>query len=396
MPHVRQRFASPLLRKLGGLWPVVGLLGPRQSGKTTIVQQLLGIGEVVSFDDLETREEASRSPKTFLARLPIPTVIDEVQKAPPIFDAIKLRVDRKRIPGSYFLTGSSAFSSRLDIRESLTGRIGLVELSPLTLAEIKQEPFRPIETMTSPLPPRSAPRFNSEEIAQHIVAGGMPIPAFLRDASQREFYWRSWLETTLTRDLARFFKRGYDPDIAFNLLTRMGAILRDGELPTLNHFPQPARTLRTYLSAMQDIFLLRRISCHPLGTGKEVWLMMDSGLAAYLIGNPLGEGGMLSLVRHFMWNEWLTQSEYQGKRLERTYYKSARGSPVDIVMNGVPFRIVASPMGVTKQRGIEERPLLGAMKTLKSKVGYLVAPVNEAVAPPKNGGIGVLPWGSWS
>lgn len=396
MPHLRTRFAISILTQLSKLWPVVGLLGPRQSGKTTLIQSFLSLASVVSFDDLESREEANRSPKVFLSKQGFPTVLDEVQKAPEIFDAIKLRVDKKRIPGSYYLTGSSSFSSKLGIRESLTGRIGLVELLPMTLAELRQKPFRGLSQLSVPLPSGVGLRFESGEAAQSAQSGGMPIPAFLRESEQREFYWRSWLETTLLRDLSRFFKRGYDSDFAYSLLNRIGALLREGELPTLKHFSQPTRKVRTYLSAMQEIFLVRKISCHPDGIGKEVWILMDSGLAAYLMGKATGEGSSLSLIRHFLWNEWISQAEYQGRRPERIYYKSAQGSPVDAVFDGVPFRVVASTSAISRQLKWEERPLLGAMKKLDSKVGYLIAPVDSVTLPPKKGGIGILPWSAWS
>lgn len=395
MPHLRNRFASPLLLKLAKLWPVVGLIGPRQAGKTTLMQTLLQTTETLSFDDLELREEASKSPKTFLARLPSPLILDEVQKAPEIFDAIKLRVDRKRIPGSYFLTGSSTFSSKLDIKESLTGRIGIVELLPLTLAEMHQHPFLTFKTFSSALDLQK-PRFSTEVIAGHVMKGGMPIPAFLRDTEQMEFYWRYWLETTISRDLARFFKRGYDPDLALRLLKRIGELLKEGELPTLKHFSQPTRKVRQYLDAMQEIFLVKKIHCHPEGIGNDVWILMDSGLANYLIGKQLGEGGMLSLVRHFLWNEWISQFEYQGRHLEKTYYKSAQGSPVDSIIEGIPYKIVTSPLSLTRRLKIEERALLGAMKKIGSKVGYLVGPVDHPIPAPKKGGIGILPWGTWS
>lgn len=394
MPHTRSRFVIAHLRKIAKFWPAVGVLGPRQSGKTTLVNQLLGIPHTLTLDDLETREEASNSPKTLLARYETPLVIDEVQKAPEIFDAIKLRIDRKKIPGSYYLTGSSAFSAKLGIRESLTGRIGLTHLYPMTLGELHQKEFNPLKSLSSFEPKR--PRFTIDTFTQAAWAGGMPVPAFLRQTEQRDLYWRSWLETTIYRDLARFFKRNYEPDLALSLLTKMASIMREGELPTLRHFKQPARQVRAYFLAMQEIFLLRKVSCHPEGIGKEVWILMDSGLAAYLMGNAPGESALLSIARHFLWNEWGTQREYQGKPFERVYYKTAQGSPVDAIFDGIPFRIVASATSVTRQLKWEERPLIGAMKKIGSKAGYLVAPVDSVHLPGKKGGIGILPWSTWS
>lgn len=397
MPRFHNRFAAPHILKLAKLWPVVGVVGLRQSGKTTLMRKLFDIDHVISLDDLAAREEAIASPTTFLEKLTSPVVLDEVQKAPPVFDAIKLKVDYQRIPGSYFLTGSSAFSSRVGIRESLTGRIGLIELFPMSMAELHDAAFCSITNLSSPMHSQAlTARFDSALLTRAAIAGGLPVPAFLRDQSQRDLYWRSWLETTIYRDLARLFKRNFDADLAFTLLDKMANVMRDGELPTLKHFIQPARKVRMYLSAMEDIFLLRKINCHPLGIGKEVWLFTDSGLSTYLMGTSLGEGVTLSLVRQFIWNEISVQAEYQGKRLSRFYYKSTQGSPIDFVIDNIPFRIVPNITGLTRQRDWEERALSGAMQKLNVKHGYLVGPINKAELAPKSGGVGILPWTAWS
>lgn len=396
MVHLRERFATGLIQKLAKLWPVVGLVGIRQSGKTTLMTSLFNTAPLISFDDFALRDEAARSPTQFLEKLTTPVVLDEVQKAPMLFDAIKLKVDQKRIPGSYFLTGSTAFSAKVGIRESLTGRIGLVELLPMALAELHHQTFRPITKWAPALTVKPTVRFDCAALSRASITGGMPFPAFLHDAEQRRLYWQSWLETTLLRDLARFFPRGFDPDFAFLILDKMAAALRNGELPTLKHFPHPIRKVRQYLNAMEDIFLLRKITCHSEGIGKEVWLLADSGLAAYLMGQVMGEGCTLSLVRHFLWNEVSCQAHYQAIHLSRYYYKSAQGSPVDFILDGVPFRIVPTVTAITQQLGFEERPLLGAMKKLNSPVGYLLGPIDKPQLPSKKGGIGILPWTVWS
>jgi len=395
MVHFRERFAAGLIQKLAKLWPVVGMVGIRQGGKTTLMTSLFSKAPLVSLDDFALREEANRSPEQFLEKLTPPVLLDEIQKAPPLFDAIKLKVDQKRIPGSWFLTGSTAFSSKLGIRESLTGRIGLVELSPMTLAELHHQSFRPIDQWASVQKAASTIRFDCAALTRASVTGGMPFPAFLRDAEQRRLYWQSWLETTILRDLARFFPKSFDPDFAFLILDRMAVALRNGELPGLTHFAGPAHKVRQYLTAMENIFLLRKIACHPEGIGREIWLFTDSGLAGYLMGQIMGEGCTLSLTRHFIWNEICCQAHYQAVHLTKCYYKSAQGSPVDFILDGIPFRIVPTVTGITQQLGFEERPLLGAMKKLKSSVGYLLGPVDKPQLPPKKGGVGILPWTIW-
>ncbi len=392
MPHLRQRYLTDFLKKQARLWPVVGLLGPRQSGKSTLLRDLLSLGSPKSMDSFELRDEARSSPLAFIEKLSSPVLIDEVQKAPELFDAIKLKVDEKRIPGSFFLTGSSGFSSKIGIRESLTGRIGLTELLPMVLGEQHQVPFLYASQWSA-----QGHRFGVREIMPALISGGMPVPSFMRDADQREQYWASWLQTVVFRDLALFFKRGFDPDFALRVLDRMAWVMRDGELPTLKHFKDPARKVRNYLDAMQEIFLVRKIACHAEGIGKEVWIFFDSGLAAHLMRETDGEGVTLSLARHFLWNEFAARSLYRGKRLVREYFKTAQGSPVDIITEDrIPIRIVPSAVAVTRRLKVEERAVVGAMKKLKVNQGFLLAPVSEGFLPPKGKGMGVLPWGVWS
>lgn len=394
MPHLRHRFLADYLQKLSRLWPVVGVIGPRQCGKSTLVREFLTSNESCTFDDFELVEEAQTSPKVFLAKRSRPIILDEVQKVPRLFDEIKRLVDIKKRPGEFILTGSSGFSSKLGIRESLTGRIGLCYLLPMTLAEMHQKPFalRPLTESIG----KSGPRFSVEELAGGLERGGMPVPAFMRNEEQRNLYWNSWLDTTIHRDLSRFFKRGYDPDLAWAILHRMATVCAEGELPTLKHFKWPASKLRSYLEAMEETFLVRKTRCHPAGTGKDVWHFFDGGLLQFLSRGSGGSDLTLSLARTFIWNEWLAQYHYAGKRLERVYFKTAAGTPLDAVFNNVPIRITADTSAVYKRLSVLERPIRGAMKHLNSNLGILVAPVSKAIGAKDNDGIAVVPWTQWS
>ena len=111
MPHLRNRLALLPLKKLAKLWPVVGLVGLRQVGKSTLFRELLKIQDLVTFDDDESKIDAENAPKVFLAKYGRPLLIDEVQKVPKIFDALKSEVDKKRIHGSFFIAGSQSFAA---------------------------------------------------------------------------------------------------------------------------------------------------------------------------------------------------------------------------------------------------------------------------------------------
>lgn len=389
MPHERKRHALGQVRKLGSFWPVTGIVGLRQVGKTTLLRKWLGVDNFVSLDDEEVREDALHSAKNFLAKLAPPVIIDEVQKAPALFDAIKYCVDRQRIPGGYFLTGSATFSARLGIRESLTGRIGCLHLYPFLLSEIHQTAF---ESERASFRHQRLPRFSSEELIRAVPSGGLPVPLFTRDPGQRDLYCTHWLETTLVRDVARVYGRGYDLDISWSIVRQFGTLLRNGEWPTLRTFRQNSRTLRRYLTAFEDVFLVRKIPAHEIAVGGDAWTFTDSGIARTIIGTEFGEGANLSLARIFLMNEILATFEYAGKTLHPVYFKSARGSPVDLIGPAAAIKITTE----TKAGALsyEERALAGAMKKLGLPTGLLVAPIDRFDPPGK--GISLVPWGYWS
>ncbi len=388
MPHRRNRYALPQIKKLSSFWPVVGLLGLRHVGKTTLLRDILGLKNFVSFDDEEALDDAMHSSKNLLSRLSTPLIIDEAQKVASIFDAIKLRVDQKKIPGQYYLTGSSTFSSRLGIRESLTGRIGIMRLFPFTLAETHE---LSLEKKRCSLLHRETPRFKMEDAFKAISSGGLPVPLFTRDSEQRRLYFNSWLDTTIMRDVARVYGKGYDPDISWSILRQMKTILTNGEWPTLRSFKQDSRILRKYLSSFEDIFLLQKIPCHEEGTGDDLWLFSDSGIARHLLESDIGQGIQLSLGRIFIFKEILANLEYTGVHYHPVYYKSIHGTPVDLIGKNVVIKITIETKGGLSY---EERSLAGAMKKLKIPYGLLVAPIDKIEHPQK--GITVVPWTFWS
>lgn len=388
MPHARTRHAEELIKKLAKLWPIIGILGLRQVGKTTLLKRLEGlIVELISLDLESYKLDAERSAQAFLGKLSRPTGIDEIQKVPSLFDALKWIVDQKRIPGQFFITGSSAFSSKAGIQESLTGRIGMLQLYPMTLSEIHSQVLAPLPSVSpSPKPPR----FNTLDFSITMVRGGMPIPCFLRDEDSRSTYWQGWLETTLYRDLSRVFKGRFDPELAHSILNEMAKAFREGLRPTLKNFSLDSRKLRKYLEAMEQIFLVRRTRCHELGYGTESWMLGDSGLACSLMEAKEGEGATLTLVRHCLLNELGAIHQYRGKLFPFAYYQGTKGTIIDLFIGRVPVKIVTT----AKLNEWDERSLAACMKRLKVDQGILCAPVDKPTFSKK--GISIVPWTFWS
>lgn len=388
MPHRRDRHLKMFVNKQASFWPVVGVIGLRQVGKSTLFRELIGLSPYLTLDDNDTRSDAEASPKAFLARHETPLVIDEVQKCPLLFDAVKSAVDRRRVPGSYYLTGSSSFSAQENIRESLTGRIGLCELSPMTLAEADERPFAPER-----LAPTHAhkPRFGIERLSLQTPRGGMPVPLFSRDSGMRSQYWKNWIATTLGRDLARVYGRGYDADFAEKVLFEIVRHHEQGIFPTIGDFRFDSRRTKKYLNALRGVFIVRTLPCHETGTGKDVFYLSDSGMAHALMKRPAGKSVSLTLTRIFILNEIFASAHYAGQTPRWSYFKSRKGSPLDLVWDHVPIKIIGS----TRQTGWDERAVAGAMKALGSKTGLLTGPTDHVTLPKKQG-IGLVPWTYWS
>lgn len=390
MAHTRIRHALQPLRKLASFWPVVGVVGLRQSGKTTLLEKQAKVPHYLSLDDDALVNEAKASGKVFLSRYECPLVLDEVQKAPGLFDAIKRKVDKNRVSGQYYLTGSIRFTSLELIRESLTGRIGILQLQPLTLSEVLKKDLRAV--IPVPLEP---PRFTIEEFSRNMTLGGLPVPLFSRDLNQRWNYFSQWTQTLLLRDLRQLIPGAYDPELALQLLQKIGALHLAEELPTLKTIPWPAKKIGKYLNGLENAFVLRKINPHPAGVGQPAYYFGDAGLAWYFMNQAQGLSGSLALAKHYLLNEIFANLEYsqQPALHSLTYFQNSKSRPVDLIWNETPLKVIGTSS--LRNQGWEERSLQGALKKLGSNKAYFIAPVEKKMLLGKSG-IGVLPWTSWS
>ncbi len=133
------RDAAKTLRRLARGYPIVVIMGPRQSGKTTLAQTTFKGKAYVSLENPDERAFAREDPRGFLARFRSGAIIDEAQHGPDIFSYLQTLVDAKRKPGLFVLTGSQNFGLLARITQSLAGRVGIVHLLPLAIAELRNE-----------------------------------------------------------------------------------------------------------------------------------------------------------------------------------------------------------------------------------------------------------------
>ena len=185
-------------------YPVVLVTGPRQVGKTTMLQKLMKgtTRKYVSLDDLNERNLAKTDPELFLQLHKPPVLIDEVQYAPELFTYIKIHVDKTRNPGDFWLTGSQIFKLMHGVQESLAGRVAVLSLTSLSQAEMSGSPMEPFLVDLTALSDRSANRVpaDTEEIFNRIFKGSMPALISGQNSNSQIFY-SSYLSTYIERDI---------------------------------------------------------------------------------------------------------------------------------------------------------------------------------------------------
>lgn len=341
------RYLEDTTQRILKTFKVLYLGGPRQVGKTTLLLHLAKTRNVhyVSLDDLAQRKLAVADPDLFLAQYPPPVLIDEVQYAPQLFPAIKVRVDRTAKKGQYWLTGSQQFAVMKHLRESLAGRVGIVTLLGFSLAEeYKQEkspdPFFPQCTRASDA--REAMPFSLSRLFNRMVRGSFPALTQHNAPALHTFY-NSYLQTYLDRDLREIFNVGKIS--TFHTFLELCAA-RTGQLLNYSDLARDAgisvHAAREWMGILEQgfqIYLLRpyfpNISKRLLKTPKIYFL--DTGLAAFLTkwknGETLLHGAMAgAFFETFVVGEIVRSYLFRGEEPPLWYLRDKEGHEVDLVI----------------------------------------------------------------
>lgn len=363
MAHERKRHLTAVLRQLATLSPLVGLVGHRQVGKTTLLEAIAS--HYLSLDDEENIRSAAYDAKAFVDALRAPgTAIDECQLSESLFPALKERVRRNERPGQFYLSGSVRFTSKKLIRESLTGRIMTADLYPLTLSELADSELpdwvprllrarRMDDLQMSALSFRDYRRRHRliEKYDQH---GGLPGACFIRNPRFRVQKILDQLETILERDLRQI----HDTTLTLPELMRFlrELALRDGR--SFNH--QELRratgitpiTQKRLLYGLEAVFILRSIP-HEGDYSGSAHFFEDQAEVAMLAQDRLSNeqrwaGLILRNVRE--------QVHYRiGENVEWFQYRTRAGVTV-------PFAVRAreSALGFIPIRGTSSRAAMAA------------------------------------
>jgi hypothetical protein len=289
-----KRFFTPLLHEFLKTFPVVAVVGSRQVGKSTLVRQPeVGGGRRYStLDDLGALSVAQSDPKSFLA-VDSPLTIDEVQLAPILLREIKRLVDEDRRPGRFLLTGSADLDHCADISSVLAGRVGILRLPPITIAEEHQAGGWQAWLAAANVRDldKAFARHTCEPLMlERILSGGYPDSLLARSVRQRRLWMDSFRTTYLERDLRRISDIGNLAEFA--RLMQLGAAATGSLLNQANLARDAGMSPATagrHLSILESSFLLTRLPPYFANIGKRMvkspkLFWNDTGLAAHLCG----------------------------------------------------------------------------------------------------------------
>jgi len=198
-----KRAVEDAVNRVARSFPVLLVTGPRQVGKSTLLEHLSMPGrQVVSLDDPEIRFLAKTDPALFMQRYKPPVLIDEIQYATELLSHIKMAVDRSKRSGDFWLTGSQSFVMMRDVSETLAGRVGIINLLGLSNSEIQGRPSRVFTTNPEMLMSRlgEVQKMGLTDLYERIFKGSMP-QLYASDDVPWEMFYRSYVETYLKRDI---------------------------------------------------------------------------------------------------------------------------------------------------------------------------------------------------
>lgn len=360
-----QRTLASTILEIDKSFPVLLLTGPRQVGKTTLLELCANKQRnYVTLDDLDARQLARKDPGLFVQTYKPPLIIDEVQYAPELFSYIKIMVDRKKLNGMYWLTGSQKFHLMKGITESLAGRVAIVDLLGLSQAELdgradKSQPFVPTPEWIGRARDEMSHSRSLTDTYERIWTGSFPR-IHEAGSSVRDLFYRSYVQTYIQRDVKDILNIS-DETTFYNFLVAVAA--RTGQLLNYAHLARDVaidnKTAKAWLSILETsglIYLLRpyyrNITKRLVKTPKLYFL--DTGLCAFLTKWPSAaslEAGAMSgaILETWLFTEILKSYWHNGKEPGFYFYRDTDQREVDLVIETgdsfypIEFKKTATP-----------------------------------------------------
>lgn len=317
------RAAHQRLLRLAAGFPIVAITGPRQSGKTTLTRMAFPDKEYLSLEDPDIRSLAEQDPRGFLSRLPDGAILDEVQRAPQLFSYLQTHVDAHAKPGMFVLTGSQQFGLLSGISQSLAGRVGLVQLLPFSVSELK-----------------AAKRLPSSLDA--LLFRGLYPALYDRDISPGDWF-AGYMTTYIERDVRQLVNvRDLS---AFQRFVKMCAA-RVGQLLNLSSLAGDCgithNTAASWISVLEASYIIYLLRPHHRNFNKRLvkapkLYFVDAGMAGWLLG--IREEEQLAfhaqrgaLFENLVVTEFLKARFNNGLPSNLFFWRDSKGLEVDLVL----------------------------------------------------------------
>ncbi len=358
MPYVHRHLAVTLRRALQ-TFPAVLVTGPRQVGKTTLLQrELARTHRFVSLERPDVRSRAKGDPVAFFEENPPPVILDEIQYVPELLHHVKERIDTSRQPGQWILSGSQSFALMRGVTQTLAGRVAILTLTPLSVAEVGgAAPSRSIDDLIRRVFPsgRAATATDVEptDIADWLLRSGYPEPR-LNPTVDRQLWFASYVQTYLERDVRDLLQVGDLHDFGRFLTlvaANTGRLLNFSDLAREIGVTSP--TAKRWISVLEASHVVRLLRPYHRNFGKRLTkapkvVVIDAALAAWLVGlherdallngpsfGPLFETAVIA--------EWIKAFHNAGEPAALHYWRSSAGPDVNLVVerNGILYGIEA-------------------------------------------------------
>ena len=319
------RTAQDALLRLASQFPVIGVTGPRQSGKSTLTKATFPDKRYISFDDKSMRELAQSNPADFVSAFPNGAIIDEAQKVPEIFDAVKMHVDSTDYqPGKFILTGSSQLRLKTNMTDSMAGRAAFLKLLPFSVKELREAESLPDDPYS-------------------LIYSGQYPPLYDR---QKHFIAEDWFESYIDTYLDLDVRDQINPSnlATFKRFIQVCAV-HSGQLLSMDSIARDvgvsAPTIKNWLSILETSFIIHFLEPDTNNLGKSIvktpkLYFVDSGLLCHLLRLDSKEELLLSrhkgaVVETFAVAELLKHRMNLGKKPNLTFYRDVKGFEVDTI-----------------------------------------------------------------
>ena len=318
-----ERQISDYVKKVAGMYPVVTICGPRQSGKTTLARHLFPTYDYVSMEDPGRRLQFENDPRGFLALHPAPCIIDEVQNTPSLLSYLQGIVDEQNTPGMYILTGSRQMELQESITQSLAGRSAMVDLLPLSCAELTAAGIR--HTRDEALYYGGLPRLYTEGIPPEIAYSN---------------YMRTYVERDV-RQLINIKNLSAFETFIRLLAARVGQIINYSSLASDVGVSAP--TIKEWVSMLEASYLIFTVQPYYNNFGKRLTkspkiFFTETGLVTALldINSPsqVARDPLIgSIYENLIVSEFLKTRLNAGLRPNLYFYRDAHGFEIDLILD---------------------------------------------------------------